>query len=76
MVPMGSHHTPWRWTYLYSSFCLRARTRKAVKMAMATTKTTNSTPTVTPTLLTRKLQALSWYQNPDCSEHLVGMSRW
>lgn len=42
---------------------------------MATTNPATGTATATPTLLTRELQALSWYQNADCSEHLVGMSR-
>lgn len=60
---------------LYSSFCLLARTKKAVKMEMATTNPATITPTATPTLLTRELQASSWYQNADGSAHLRGTWR-
>lgn len=41
-------------------------------MVVTRTKTATGTPTATPTLLTRELQALSWYQKATWSEHLVG----
>ncbi|KQK84295.1 hypothetical protein AAES_49554 [Amazona aestiva] len=59
-------------TCLYISFCLLIRTRKTVKMTMANTNPVTGTPTATPTLLIRELQALSWYQNAAVSEHLMG----
>jgi len=44
-------------------------------MTTATTNAATGTPTATPTLLTRELQALSRYQNADFSEHLGGDGR-